>query len=472
MRIPMAPPDLQQLLTKLDHTRLMALLMMHEIDIAPGGRYRHWDKLRFLEPPSGLTTQEWWAAIKFRRMSIQKILPLRDRSGQPFTFCVPDLAAEMLPQVDRGASGRIEIDESITNPNTRDRYIVSSLINEAIFSSQLEGAATTRRVAENMLRNGRPPKDRSEQMILNNFRVMERIRGLRDQPLSPTLVLELHRIVTDRTLEAPDAAGRLRTEPIYVIDRRDNEVLHNAPNAVELPSRLDAMCAFANGNTPTYFIHPVLRAVLLHFWLAYDHPFVDGNGRTARALFYWAMLHHDYWLCEYISISGIVKRAPAKYNRAFLYSESENDATYFVLYHLVVILRAITELTVHLRRSVAELKHAEELVRRSACYNHRQLALIAHALRHPGQEYTVQGHAMSHNVTLPTARADLLGLESQRLFERTTVGNKHIYSPVDGFADALRSQPGPRRRRRSTTGRNRGSHPERAATPGDPHGRE
>ena len=58
------------------------------------------------------------------------------------------------------------------------------------------------------------------------------------------------------------------------------------------------------------FIHPMIRSIILHFWLAYDHPFVDGNGRTARALFYWSMLRHGYWLFEFISISQIILKGP------------------------------------------------------------------------------------------------------------------------------------------------------------------
>src|SRR5205814_10028127 len=56
--------------------------------------------------------------------------------------------------------------------------------------------------------------------------------------------------------------------------------------------------------------HPMVRSMILHFWLAYDHPFVDGNGRTARALFYWSMLRNGYWMFEYITISKIILSGP------------------------------------------------------------------------------------------------------------------------------------------------------------------
>ena len=146
----------------------------------------------------------------------------------------------------------IEVPETIVNPQTRDQYIVRSLIQEAITSSQIEGAATTRRVAKEMLRSGRPPRDKSEQMIFNNFHTMQQIRKWKDQPLSKDLIFEIHRTITDQTLDKPDAAGRLRREDeiVTVEDTLSGDILHDPPHANELPERLEAMCDFANGKTP------------------------------------------------------------------------------------------------------------------------------------------------------------------------------------------------------------------------------
>ena len=158
--------------------------------------------------------------------------------------------------------------------------------------------------------------------------------------LTPAAVLELQRILTADTFDGPDASGRLQTpdeERVVVVDRTDGGVLHRPPPAQQLPDRLQALCDFANGDSDDEesFIHPVVRAILLHFWLAYDHPFVDGNGRTARVLFFWSLRTKGYWLVEYLSISKILREAPGKYNRAFLLTETdEGDTTYFLLHQL------------------------------------------------------------------------------------------------------------------------------------------
>ena len=331
--------------------------------------------------------------------------------------------------------------EQITNPETKDRYYVGSLIEEAITSSQIEGAATTRKVAKEMLRSGREPRDRSERMIINNYLTMRRIGELKNEPLTKKLVLEIHRCVTERTLDDPSAAGRLRSDTKQekvVVDDAYGEVYHDPPPASELEDRMAAMCSFANGETPSGFIHPAIRSIILHFWLAYDHPFLDGNGRTARALFYWSMLRHHYWLCEYLSISRIIRKAPMKYQRAFLYSETDdNDLTYFILYHLDVMHRAVEELHDYIRRKTSQLRKIESELRGIIVLNHRQRALVSHALHHPGQIYTIESHRSSHNVVYETARRDLGDLTERGLLKAVRVGRTWQYTAVDDLEDQL-----------------------------------
>jgi len=162
----------------------------------PTSKYLHWNKLIRYPPPSGLTHEEWWFGLKLSRNPLYKDIPLQDKSGQPFKFLVTDPIPERLHHIDLGAGGRIGVPEPVTNPETRDQYYVSSLIEEAITSSQLEGATTTREVAKEMIRTGRAPRDHSERMILNNFSTMRQMSEMKDRPLTQELICELHRMVT------------------------------------------------------------------------------------------------------------------------------------------------------------------------------------------------------------------------------------------------------------------------------------
>lgn len=404
---------------------------------SPKGRYRHWDTFRHLAPPAEWTVEQAWLAVKLARHSLYQPLPLLDVRGAPFVFAVPNPALEMLHRIDRDAGGSIRGDAALAQAigtEARETYLFKSLVEEAITSSQLEGASTTRRVAKEMIQEGREPRDRSERMIYNNYQALLFVRRLLDQPLTTSAVFELQRILTDGTLDDPDGAGRFRrADEHIVVSDEIGQTLHTPPAAGELAERLDAMVKFANGDGGE-FIPPPVRATLLHFWLAYDHPFVDGNGRTARALFYWSMARQGYWLCEFVSISRILKRAKAAYARSFLYTETdENDATYFVLSQLRVIIRAIEDLHGYLKRRTAELRSAEERMRNTrwlkAELNHRQLALVNHAMKHGDAAYTVESHRISHGVVYQTARTDLLHLTKIGLLEKRKRGRTFVFVP-------------------------------------------
>lgn len=436
-RKPQAPPAMEALLQEAGGVSdLLALVdLMREQQGA--STYLHWDELRHRPPPDGLSTRQWWLVQKLARRGTP--LPLVGTNGRPFTFCQPSLLLKGLHDIDMTAGGNVLAPEAVTNPHTRDRYLLSTLMEEAITSSQMEGAATTRDVAKDMIRSGRRPRDRSERMILNNYRTMQRIRELREEPLTPALVLELHGIVTRDALDDPLAAGRLRAPGVeVVVDDLYGTVFHVPPPAEQLPQRIEALCAFANGSTPEEFLHPVVRAITLHFWLAYDHPFVDGNGRTARALFYWSMLHQKYWLFEFISISSIINKSRSKYELSFLHAETDdNDLTYFLLAQVKVIQQAIASLHRYLERKSQEISSLQRRLQGLEGLNHRQMALLRHALRHPGFRYTVGSHQASHGVSNQTARTDLQKLAAQDLLLPTRQGRREVFRVPADLAQRL-----------------------------------
>jgi hypothetical protein len=172
-KIPMTPPDIESLFNELSPSRLISILTTSGT-ASDTSEYHHWDKLFHIPPPGGLTTKEWWMVIKIGRQKLFKSVPLTDKEGKHFQFLVTDKILEELYKIDLSAGGRIGVPAEILNPETRNQYFVSSLIEEAITSSQLEGATTTREVAKQMIRDNRPPADRSERMILNNYLAMQR----------------------------------------------------------------------------------------------------------------------------------------------------------------------------------------------------------------------------------------------------------------------------------------------------------
>ncbi len=447
MKLPVSPPALGTLFTYADDNKFAKIFGSNIGPTDSEGRYLHWDKLRHLQPPDGWTLEDYWLALKCARKNRYKKLPFTGKSGEQFQFCMTDSIYRDLHWIDQNAAGRIGMDKPVTNPHTRDTYLVGSLIEEAISSSQLEGASTTRNVAKEMLRQGRKPKDHSEQMIFNNYHAMQFIREYKEEKLTPAMILHLHRLLTEATLDDADKAGQYRDagDDIHVVDASASVLLHTPPDAAELPDRIERLCRFANACPEQSrrdvdgkeFIHPVIRAIIVHFMIGYDHPFVDGNGRTARTLFYWSMANQQYWLMEFISISRIIKQAPVQYGKAYLYTETDdNDLTYFIIHQLGVIKKAINALHEHLERKAEQLHVVEKRLDGSALQgqlNHRQLAILRHALDHPNAIYSIQEHQTAHKISYQTARTDLLKLADQyNILSKRKYGSSFIFvAPPD-----------------------------------------
>lgn len=437
MKIPVTPPDFIKIVSG-KHDLFIGAFNASITD--EKGRYLHWDKLRHLTPPKDFTSEEWWAIIRFKRQNLFTALPLFDKTGEPFKFCTPDAVNRDLHWLDMNAAGTISANQPVTNQGMKNTYLIKSIVEEAINSSQLEGASTTRQVAKEMIRQGRDPKNKSEQMILNNYHAMQFIRDFKEDELTPSFLFELHRILTDKTLDDPEKAGVFRSEndKVYVTDRTSSNVLHSPPQASELSKRIESLCSFANDTSNSTFIHPVIRAIILHFMLAFDHPFIDGNGRTARALFYWSMISQGYWLAEFISISRIIKLAPVQYGRAFLYTETDdNDVTYFIIHQLEVITKAIQDLHAYLEKKTKGIEEAQETLQNAkhlgGKLNFRQLAILRHALKHPRFIYNINEHRNSHGISYETARKDLLYMSDKlNLLSKLKQGRTFIFiSPSD-----------------------------------------
>lgn len=441
MKIPDTPPDYNQMLKNmlLRDEQQWDRLWVESKPTDEKGRYFHWDKLKHRNPPQGFSVREWWAGIKLARNSIYRQTMFLDKKNTYFQFAIPDCVLKHLHWLDQNSAGTIGGDSSILLSEMRDTYLISSLIREAINSSQLEGASTAYQVAKQMIRQGRTPMGTSEQMILNNYRAMDKLRDFKEDPLTVSMILELHEILTSNTLKNSKDAGKFRiTDDIDVIDPRDQTVLHIPPKAEQISERMEQLCKFANEDDPNMFVHPVIKAIVLHFMLAYIHPFIDGNGRTARALFYWSMARNNYWLTQYISISEILKKEPGKYAKSFLYTETDdNDLTYFIIHQLSVIKKAIDALHNYLVRKGRETKHTikmfKEAGRLKGKLNSRQISFLKYALENPGMVCTVLEHQNTHGIAYETARKDLMKMSDElKLLIKEKRGKAFVFiSPED-----------------------------------------
>ena len=425
MRLPNKPPQWREILENKREQVLNALtdknLFKNVIDF--NKRYLYWDELKYRIKDSK-KRESVWAAMKI----------MRDGKEENCSFKQIKLKYSLLPGLskklhyfDKQLAGNIA---SQTNTiGLEEKYIISSLMEEAIASSIIEGAATTRKVAKEMLKTRRKPKDKSEKMIINNYRAMEKISKKRGEKLTPSFLLEIQKIVTKETLEDEKDEGIFRdNNDIVVGDLLEAEkVAHIPPDYKDFPKLIEELCQFANSETEE-FVHPIVKGVIIHFLIGYIHPFNDGNGRTARSIFYWYMLSQGYWLFEYMAVSRRIVRSREKYDLAYLYTEyDELDLTYFIKYIIECVDDSLKDLFKYIDKKQIEQKEMMNIVDEKLGLNRRQMDIVKNFRQEPSKLFTIREIEGSYGVTYATARSDLLSLVKKSVIAKKIAGKEFIF---------------------------------------------
>ena len=188
MKIPEKAPSWSDILRANFEKVLAGVNTTHLPEIAQKAnqKYLYWDEFKYLPMPVNISPEMAWAYLKLNRSAQLKPIVAIDNDGRNFKYWLPNIILKHLHFIDKSCGSAL-----VENPNIeqdKDRYVINSLMEEAIASSQLEGAATTRKKAKELLRSGRAPRNTAEQMIINNFIVIKDIKTLLKEPLSPELL--------------------------------------------------------------------------------------------------------------------------------------------------------------------------------------------------------------------------------------------------------------------------------------------
>lgn len=395
-------------------------------------RYLYWSDVKY-RMPSNMTDVELWSKVK----SVRNLTDVKIWYQNNIHFSLTNTMQRLCHEFDMNFGGSWGASKIFPDDRaTQELYLISSIMEEAIASSQMEGAATTREAAKEMLRKKISPRDKSQRMILNNYNTINFIREHAKEQLTPALIIQIHGMMTENALDVPDAAGRLRRddENIVVGNGITGEIVHTPPSAECLNEFLDHLCAFFNDENTEIFVHPIIRAITIHFLVGYYHPFADGNGRTARALFYWYMMKSNYWLVQYLSISRIIKGSKKSYEKAFLYSEADgNDIGYFIQYNLDVLIKSFDALSRYIKRKNNEKKKAEKLLHLGNI-TERQSQILNMCIENPDIVLVSTDIVGKFGVTPNTAKSDLRKLtEKNYLSEISLNGRTKGYVRSENF---------------------------------------
>lgn len=424
------------LLTKSPHKERLTeyLALLKPLD--EQGRYLPFDDLRY-RWASGLDSNLCWALVKKARTAqYASLLPL----GEPVQwgrFLLTPLAQKAISSVDRRTTtAALEYMSSQIGENAHFSYLLNDLIeDEAISSSQLEGAVTTTRVAKDMLKRHRLPRTPDERMVIGNYRMMNFAWEKRNEPLSVELITALHRVGVSGIDDAQHSPGHLRIRDDVVVQDGQGNTVHVPPPAAGLAARLRVLSQWINQSHDdphrVDHLHPLIKGIALHFALGYEHPFRDGNGRVARALFYWFMFKNDFSAFRYIAISVLLRNAPVKYGRSYLNTEADDlDLTYFIDFQCLMVLRAVSSFTEAYRESLVNAESLDRWLSESGFFERlsgKQRAVYQVARSGMAKEFTAVNVKENLGCSYNTASATLNGLVDLALFEKRKLGREWVY---------------------------------------------
>jgi Fic family protein len=398
-------------------------------------KYYYWDKIKYHKNEVINDPDLLWATVKLSRvLSAKKI----NFGNYQFIYNLTNSIQKSLHEFDLHIGGNLGA-KNLIPEDDKKRYLVSSVMEEAIASSQIEGAVTTRKQAKQMLRKSAKPKTKSEQMIVNNYTTINHIVEHKREQLTFDKLLTVHRLIVSQTMDDPDDEGRYRdNNEINVIDAIDGEVVHIPPNFEEVPGLIAELIDFFNDKGDNQFIHPIIKGCIIHFMVGYIHPFADGNGRTARALFYWYLLKNGYWLTEYLSISRLIMKSKRQYAQAFLYTETDgNDLTYFINYNLKTMQLAFNSLKEYIERKVSEKKQVISFQKIKGI-NERQAIIIQWLYEEPELLFSVKEIENRMSISNQTARTDLENLVKMGFLQIIDMNKKTKgFCRSENFSDVL-----------------------------------
>ena len=385
-------------------------------------KYLHWDELRYREFGES-NRDDVWRMMKVMRIMTYNHVRISDLK---LSYCVSnDYIQRTLHEIDSRIPSGFLSSEKIDDKRQL-MLSISSMMEESIASSQLEGASTTTKLAKKLLRSNLEPKDHSQRMIYNNYRAMQLLKEHLNEPLSSELIKEIHMTITDGLMEDPNSSGRFRTDDSVAVRDVYEDITYHIPVRHEtIPAMIDDLCRYVNDEKE--FVHPIIKGIIIHYILAYIHPFLDGNGRVSRALFYWYCLKRGYSMMEYLSLSKVIKNHRQRYDMAYLLSETDDDdITYFITYNLRMISEAIDVFDSYLRKKMKEQEDSKKGLEQYGL-SFRQSQIVKDMM-HDGEPISQYELSVKYQTSVPTIRRDLIKLMDVGLVKTSGKdGHRQLY---------------------------------------------
>lgn len=388
--------------------------------------YLDWEKVQHmtLKPETLSNAVIWEAAKQAREQGFTRNLVIFDQS---FSWSVSNDMEAALHDLDVHLAGGRNITAVMDQKNDH-RYLVNAFLDEAMASAQLAGYPATRKMVRELLLKKKTTANETEQVVVNLYKCLQKIKEWEHTPFSEALLLELHQQLTRDTIKLK-GIGRYRTNNKYDTSNIEEAAACKAVDAKAIKHWMQWLESFINEDKNPFYIHPVVKACIIAYLITYIRPFKDGNGRMARLLACWYLLRKGYWAIKYTSVSNIIVKLKAQYNKSFLQATTDADTGYFIHFMIQALRMADRSLKESLQRTNKE-KESNPFVKIDGL-NARQATALQWIRDDAEKIVTIRELRSGFGVSKETARTDLTALTENGWLKFYHL-NKKTYAFVKG----------------------------------------
>lgn len=213
------------------------------------------------------------------------------------------------------------------------KYGKIALENEIIATNAIEDIDFNRDSVRNIL-NGLLPADESEERILGIKRGFEFIAD-KSNKITEKNIYKLYQMTIGEFLSEDDKlvnGNFYRHDSVYIMS---DKIEHTGIDSKKLNEYMSNLVKFINQKDD---INDLIKAVIIHFYIGYLHPYFDGNGRMARLIHLWYLIQQGYTTALFIPFSKLIKKNKNKYYNAYTLVEENAkyldaiDVTPFILF--------------------------------------------------------------------------------------------------------------------------------------------
>lgn len=356
------------------------------------------------------------------------------------------ITSNLLTYISRIEGAKALIDQAPLVPAWEAKFRDDARARTIHYGTKIEGNDLTQEQAQQVVRlsdamdsqtvaqkTGILARERDIQEVINYRNVINWIDEQQShhspQILNQETLKILHSLTMNRLIEEK-YIGQVRDKQVIVRSAADGQVAFRPPVSVEIPFLLDEFFTWLV-SPETAHLHPIFKAAITHYQLVYIHPFIEGNGRTARAMATLVMYTLEYDFKRFFSIEQYFDSDVARYYEALLSVQQspEKDMTYWLEYFCYGLALEIEKIKSQVLKLSKDLKLKQQLGEQVAL-SERQILLLE-LLQNQGEITSQDAQAVLPNVSIDTILRDLKDLIAKKIIAKHGVTKGVSYRLVE-----------------------------------------